>query len=97
MNEDTLIKKCIITVAPADIPVVASSIPLRYLQRLVEAFADLLEKSPHLEFILQWCQVIYIFLHLLKRFDLSKYVQNIKRTREYNLLRLLHWNYYTLT
>ena len=57
LNEDSLIKKCIVAVSPADIPVVASSIPFRYLQRLIEALADLLESCPHLEFILRWCQV----------------------------------------
>ncbi|PIA65537.1 hypothetical protein AQUCO_00100792v1 [Aquilegia coerulea] len=56
LNEDSLIKKCIITVKPVDIPAVASSIPLRYLRRLIEALANLLENSPHLEFILSWCQ-----------------------------------------
>lgn len=56
LNEDTLIKKCIVAVSPADIPAVASSVPFRYLQRLVQALGDLLEKSPHLEFILRWCQ-----------------------------------------
>lgn len=56
LNEDSLIKKCVIAVPPADIPIVASSVPLRYLQRLIEAFADLLESCPHLEFILRWCQ-----------------------------------------
>ncbi|KAL0354768.1 UNVERIFIED_CONTAM: Periodic tryptophan protein 2 [Sesamum radiatum] len=56
LNEDTLIKKSIIAVAPVDIPAVASSVPFRYLQRLVEALAELLDKCPHLEFLLQWCQ-----------------------------------------
>ncbi|KAL6497063.1 U3 snoRNP protein [Orobanche gracilis] len=56
MNEDTIIKKCIVAVSPSDIPVVASSVPSKYLQRLIEALADLLEKCPHLEFILRWCQ-----------------------------------------
>lgn len=56
LNEDSLIKKCILAVTPGDIPVVTSSVPLRYLQRLIEAFADLLESCPHLEFILRWCQ-----------------------------------------
>lgn len=56
LNEDALIKKCIFAVAPVDIPAVVSSIPLKYLQRLVEALADLLESCPHLEFILCWCQ-----------------------------------------
>lgn len=58
LNEDSLIKKCIISVNPADLPAVASSIPFRYLQRLIEAFVDLLESCSHLEFILLWCQEI---------------------------------------
>ena len=62
LNEDTLIKKCIFAVSPVDIPAVVSSVPLRYLQRLIEAFADLLESCPYLEFILRWCQVFYITL-----------------------------------
>ncbi|XP_021298575.1 periodic tryptophan protein 2 homolog [Herrania umbratica] len=56
LNEDTLIKKCIFSVSPIDVPAVASSIPCRYLQRLIEALADLLERCPHLEFVLCWCQ-----------------------------------------
>lgn len=57
LNEDSLVKKCILAVNPADISAVASSIPFRYLQRLIEALTDLLEGSPFLEFILRWCQV----------------------------------------
>ncbi|KAG6780518.1 hypothetical protein POTOM_013380 [Populus tomentosa] len=56
LNEDSLIKKCIFSVSPLDIPAIASSVPYRYLQRLIEAFSDLLESCPHLEFILRWCQ-----------------------------------------
>ncbi|XP_060205652.1 periodic tryptophan protein 2 [Lycium barbarum] len=56
LNEDSLIKKCITGVSPADIPAVASSVPVKYIQRLVEALAYLLENCPHLEFILRWCQ-----------------------------------------
>ena len=56
LNEDSLIKKCIIGVSPADIPAVASSVPVKYIQRLVEALASLLENCPHMEFILRWCQ-----------------------------------------
>ncbi|VFQ66872.1 unnamed protein product [Cuscuta campestris] len=58
LNEDALIKKCIIAVSPEDIPATASSVPFKYLQRLVLAFSDLLENCPHLEFILIWCQEI---------------------------------------
>ncbi|KAL8151638.1 hypothetical protein V2J09_021446 [Rumex salicifolius] len=56
LNEDSLIKKCILCVNPGDIPAVAASIPSRYVKRLVEAFAELIETCPYLEFILQWCQ-----------------------------------------
>ncbi|KAJ4821206.1 Periodic tryptophan protein 2-like protein [Rhynchospora pubera] len=56
LNEDSLIKKCIFAVSPLNVPAVCSSVPFKYLQRLIEAFADLLESCPHLEFILQWCQ-----------------------------------------
>ncbi|OIV98316.1 hypothetical protein TanjilG_16643 [Lupinus angustifolius] len=56
LNEDSYIKKCIFAVSPPDIPAVATSIPNRYLQRLIEALADLLENCPHLEFILRWSQ-----------------------------------------
>ena len=38
-------------------PLFELSIPLKFLQRLIEAFATLLESCPHLGFILQWCQV----------------------------------------
>jgi len=58
LNEDSLIKKCVFAASPADIPALASSIPSRYLQRLIDAFAGLLENCPHLEFILRWCQVL---------------------------------------
>ncbi|KAK1578836.1 hypothetical protein Q3G72_033482 [Acer saccharum] len=56
LNEDSLIKECIFAVGPVNIPTVASSIPHRYMQRLIEALAELLESCPHLEFILRWCQ-----------------------------------------
>ncbi|XP_057725942.1 periodic tryptophan protein 2 [Arachis stenosperma] len=56
LNEDSLIKKCIFAVMPGDIPAVARSIPSRYLKRLIEALADLIENCPHLEFVLRWSQ-----------------------------------------
>lgn len=58
LNEDALIKKCIFSVNPVDIAKLIQSIPHRYLQRLVEALAELLESCPHLEFVLRWCQVV---------------------------------------
>ena len=65
LNEDSLIKKCVLSVSPSDISAVTSSIPHKYLQRLVKAFADLLESCPHLELILIWCQVLKLFLFCL--------------------------------
>ncbi|TXG69241.1 hypothetical protein EZV62_004176 [Acer yangbiense] len=56
LNEDSLIKKCIFAVGPIDIAAVSSLIPHKYMQRLIEALAELLESCPHLEFILRWCQ-----------------------------------------
>lgn len=61
LNEDSLIKKCIFAVAPADIKAVAISVRQKYLERLMEALVDLLENCPHLEFILHWCQVMALF------------------------------------
>ncbi|GLU14598.1 hypothetical protein SLE2022_311590 [Rubroshorea leprosula] len=56
LNEDALIKRCIFSVNPIDIRAVALSVPHRYLKRLIEALADLLENCPQLEFVLNWCQ-----------------------------------------
>lgn len=65
LNEDNLIKKCIFAVSPSDIAAVVPSIPHRYLQRFIEALADLLENCQHMEFILIWCQVIVFLLRYL--------------------------------
>ncbi|KAJ3670982.1 hypothetical protein LUZ60_008408 [Juncus effusus] len=56
LNEDSLIKKCIFAIKPSEISQICNSVPFKYLQRLIEAFASLLESCPHLEFVLQWCQ-----------------------------------------
>jgi len=56
LNEDSLIKKCIFAVDPSNVRAICSSVPFKYLQRLIDAFADLLESCPHLEFILLWSQ-----------------------------------------
>ncbi|KAI4379281.1 hypothetical protein MLD38_005599 [Melastoma candidum] len=58
LNDDSSIKRCVFSVKPSDIPSLAPLIPFKYLQRLIEAFADLLESCPHLEFMLRWCQEI---------------------------------------
>ncbi|XP_010537974.1 PREDICTED: periodic tryptophan protein 2 homolog [Tarenaya hassleriana] len=58
LNEDALIKRCVFAVSPSDIKAVALSVPWKYLERLIEALADLLENCPHLEFILHWSQEI---------------------------------------
>uniref|UniRef100_A0A1D1ZDQ3 Periodic tryptophan protein 2 n=1 Tax=Anthurium amnicola TaxID=1678845 RepID=A0A1D1ZDQ3_9ARAE len=58
LNEDSIIKKCIISVNVLDIRAVVSSVPFKYLQRLVKALADLLENCPHVELLLEWCQEV---------------------------------------
>jgi periodic tryptophan protein 2 len=61
LNEDSLIKKCVFAVDPSNVRAICSSVPFKYLQRLIDAFADLLESCPHLEFILLWAQVPFLF------------------------------------
>eukprot|EP01018_Ginkgo_biloba_P039807 Gb_23048 [translate_table: standard] len=56
LNEASLIRKCVLYVPPKDVVTVAAAIPSSYLRRLFEVFAEYLESSPHLEFLLQWCQ-----------------------------------------
>jgi periodic tryptophan protein 2 len=65
LNEDSLIKKCVFAVDPSNVRAICSSVPFKYLQRLIDAFADLLESCPHLEFILLWAQVPFAFILLL--------------------------------
>jgi periodic tryptophan protein 2 len=36
----------------SNVQAICASIPSKYLQRLIDAFAELLESCPHLEFIL---------------------------------------------
>ncbi|KAL4194141.1 hypothetical protein AMTRI_Chr05g67220 [Amborella trichopoda] len=56
LNDDKIIKRCIFAVKPPDVSTVAASVPTRYLNRLMETLADLLDNAPHLEFVLVWCQ-----------------------------------------
>ncbi|KAH9297164.1 hypothetical protein KI387_028846, partial [Taxus chinensis] len=56
LNEASLIRKCVVSVQPKDVAPVAAAVPSKYLRRLIEAFAEYLEDSPHLEFLLRWCQ-----------------------------------------
>jgi periodic tryptophan protein 2 len=46
-------------VDPSDVRAICSAIPFKYIQRLIDAFSDLLESCPHLEFILLWSQVTF--------------------------------------
>ncbi|KAJ9190078.1 hypothetical protein P3X46_001311 [Hevea brasiliensis] len=78
LNEDSLIKKCIFAVNPLDIPAIASSVPYRYLQRLIEALAYLLESCPHLEFILRWCQVLSWIFNFCKSELLLVSISNLQ-------------------
>ncbi|RLN47576.1 hypothetical protein BBJ29_005926 [Phytophthora kernoviae] len=55
LNEEPLIARCVEGVPLASIPLVAQTLRGEtYLQRLLQLLAKRLERSPHLEFYLQW-------------------------------------------
>lgn len=56
LNEPRHMRKCIESVPPSELYMVASQVPVLHLNRLFESIADILDKSPHLEFMLHWCQ-----------------------------------------
>lgn len=63
LNESRYIRECIESVPSSDLPLVSSQIPAVHLSRLLENIAQLLENSPHLEFMLRWCQVSFSFVY----------------------------------
>lgn len=65
LSEPKLIKKCVEAVHPHDIASVVTAISVKYLSTLCSALADYLEKSPHLEFLLLWCQVLILTSYLV--------------------------------
>lgn len=54
LNEEDLIEKCVESVPPESIALVAQALKDSYLKRLMELLAKRIDKSPHLEFYLQW-------------------------------------------
>lgn len=54
LNEEDLIARCVESVPPASIMLVAQSLKDSYLKRLLELLAKRIDASPHLEFYLQW-------------------------------------------
>ncbi|CAI5731041.1 unnamed protein product [Peronospora destructor] len=55
LNEEPLIARCVEDVPLASIPLVAQTLRGKmYLQRLLQLLAKRMERSPHLEFYLQW-------------------------------------------
>lgn len=56
LNEPRYIRKCLESVPWSDLAMVASQIPALHLNRLFESIADILDNSPHIEFMLRWCQ-----------------------------------------
>ncbi|KAH7277624.1 hypothetical protein KP509_39G059700 [Ceratopteris richardii] len=56
LNEPKYIRKTIEAVPVSDLPLVASQVPVRHLNRLFESIADIIGNSPYLEFLLIWCQ-----------------------------------------
>ncbi|GBG90659.1 hypothetical protein CBR_g51007 [Chara braunii] len=60
LNETPLIRLCVESVPVADIPLVVKGVPLTYLTALLRVLAHMLESSPHLEFLLRWCQEVCV-------------------------------------
>eukprot|EP00250_Pteridium_aquilinum_P004303 c14523_g1_i1 orf=130-3006(+) len=56
LNEPRHIRKCIESVPLSELSMVASQVPALHLNKLFESIAVILENSPHLEFMLRWCQ-----------------------------------------
>jgi hypothetical protein len=57
LKEVGLIRRSIESVPLREISIVSRSIPLAYLGTLLVSLTGFLEDSPHLEFLLEWCQV----------------------------------------
>lgn len=58
LKEISIIRRSIEAVPLNDISTVARFIPLTYLGTLLGAINGFLESTPHLEFLLEWCQVL---------------------------------------
>ncbi|KAL2653450.1 hypothetical protein R1flu_021578 [Riccia fluitans] len=58
LKEVNTIRRSIEAVPPIDISTVVRFIPLKYLGILLGAITGFLESTPHLEFLLEWCQEI---------------------------------------
>ncbi|TYZ61160.1 hypothetical protein PybrP1_012376 [[Pythium] brassicae (nom. inval.)] len=54
LNEEDLIARCVESVPPASIALVAQALKDSYLKRLLQLLAKRIDASPHLEFYLQW-------------------------------------------
>lgn len=60
LGETALIEKCVLVMPPEKLTSIASEIPSRRLGRLLSVLASLLEKSPHVEFIMRWIQAVLV-------------------------------------
>lgn len=58
LNEPRQIRKCIESVPPSDVSTVASAIPFPHLSKFLECITEVFQSSPHLEFMLCWCQEV---------------------------------------
>merc|ERR1712137_738780 len=60
LGETALIEKCVLVMPQDKLTSIASEIPSRRLGRLLSVLASLLEKSPHVEFIMRWIQAVLV-------------------------------------
>jgi periodic tryptophan protein 2 len=56
LNEHRLIRHVVEHVPASDVPLVIQSVPVLYINRLMEVLVDGVSQSHHIEFYLLWCQ-----------------------------------------
>ena len=57
LNEPALLRRAVEAVPAGDIALALRAVPTSRLGALLTALAVYVEQSPHLEFVLKWCQV----------------------------------------
>lgn len=56
LRDAALIDRCILSTPPADVAAVCQGVPPQVVPRLLAQVAELMAKSPHVEFLLGWVQ-----------------------------------------
>ncbi|XP_041067290.1 PWP2 small subunit processome component isoform X1 [Carcharodon carcharias] len=102
LNEDKLTLEVLESVPHADIDLVCSTLPLLYVEKLLQFVASALETSRHLEFFLTWAQRL-LTLHGQKlkarSVVLLPMIQSLQRSIQHHfdtVSKLCDWNRYNI-